>query len=74
LKFTYDDNKKWEKQEYINLNNNLIESFSIFKYSDDHLLIEEISYAMGEQYELSPLAMGRTGSDYMSKKYQYEFY
>lgn len=74
IKISYDDKKRRIKDETINLSKNLIEALKLYKYDENDFLTEQISYEMGQQYELAPGAFGRTNSNYMSTKYQYEIY
>jgi len=74
IKITYDDKNRKIKDETMNLSNNLVEALKVYEYDENDFLIEEISYEMGQQYELGPGVLGRTNSNYMSTKHQYQFY
>jgi len=73
LKMTYDEQNRRIKEETINLNINLVETMKIFKYDEESLLIEEISYDMGRQFTIEKGAKGISDSNYLSTKYKYEF-
>ncbi|MCD6367317.1 MAG: hypothetical protein J7L46_07250 [Bacteroidales bacterium] len=74
IKTTFDDKKRRVKDETIDLSNNVIADLKEYKYDENNFLIEEISYKMGQQYELEPGIFGRGRSNYISTKFTYEFY
>ena len=74
IKTTYDDKKRRIKDETIDLSNNVIADLKEYKYNENNLMIEEISYKMGQQYELEPGVFGKKRSNYISTKFIYEFY
>lgn len=74
IKISYDDKKRRRRDETINLSNNLAEASKIYKYDENDLLTEEISYEMGQQYQLEPGVLGRSGSFNIRIKFHYEFY
>ncbi|RKX17146.1 MAG: hypothetical protein DRP35_11430 [Candidatus Zixiibacteriota bacterium] len=74
IKTTFDDKKRRVKDETIDLSNNVIADLKEYKYDENNFMIEEISYKMGQQYELEPGVFGRGRSNYISTKFTYEFY
>jgi hypothetical protein len=73
-KTTYDDQNRIVIEETINRSNKLVEGFTEYKYGDHGLLIEERTFEMGDAYQLEPMVFGRTKSNFVQTRYEYEFY
>ena len=74
IKTTFDDKKRRIKDETIDLSNNVIADLKEYKYDENNLLIEEISYKMGQPNELEQGVFGKKRSNYISTKFTYEFH
>ena len=70
----YDDQNRIISEETVSRANNLVESFTEYKYGNHGLVVEERSFQMGGSYELEPMVFGRTKSNLLLTRYEYEFY
>jgi hypothetical protein len=70
----YDENGRIISEETVNRGNNAVENFTEFRYNPDGLKTEERTFSMGQQYDVLPGASGRSGSDLLVTRYEYEFF
>jgi hypothetical protein len=71
---TFDEEGKPVRQEIVNNASGFVENFTDYTYDDNGMLIEQRSFAIGEQYELEPGVQARTQSAFVVTGYEYEFF
>ena len=70
--YEYDDNGR--DSRHLTYKDDELESIKIFRYNEDGLLTEEISVQSGERYTIVPHLLSEENTNFLSKKYIYEFY
>jgi hypothetical protein len=71
---TFDEHGKPLREEIVNNANGLVENFTEYTYGEHGLLIQQRSFAIGEQYDLEPGVQARTQSAFVVTGYEYEFF
>jgi len=74
LKLEYDDDGRIIKEETAKIPNGMVISSKRYHYDKNNNLKGEISFDLGEQYDLQPGVSIRTGLNYVNKRFHYEFY
>lgn len=72
--YTYDKEGRTVREETQGVHDELRHALKVFVYDREGLLMEEISYEMGQQFEMEPMVMGRLPSHYLSTRFEYEFF
>lgn len=70
--FEYDDSGR--DSRHLTYKNDDLESIKLFRYNEDGLLAEEISVQSGERYTIVPHLLSEENTNFLSRKYSYEFY
>ena len=73
-KTNYDKKGRVLNEETKNRVNNMVENFTEYRYNEYDKVVEERTFSMGQQYELQPGIYGRTGSDLLVTRYEYEYF
>lgn len=73
-KSTYDEKGRVLNEETTNRANNMVENFTEYRYNEYDLVVEERVFNIGEQYELQPGIYGRSGSDLLVTRFEYEYF
>lgn len=70
----YDEEGRLIYEETRNRNNDMVESFTEYKFGKDGLLAETRSFQMGEQYQLQPGVYARGQLTFIINRNDYEFF
>jgi len=70
----YDEKGNDTKQETINLLTGLTEVLKNYHYDENGMLVEEVSFSVGQEYHTKPGVLAKSLSSYLSTIYQYKFY
>lgn len=70
----YDEEGKLIYEETRNRNNNMVESFTEYKFGENGLLAETRSFEMGAQYQLEPGVYARGKLTFIINRHDYEFF
>ena len=70
----YDEKGRLVYEETRNRGNNLVESFTDYKFDKDGILLESRSFTLGEQYQLEPGVYARGKLTFIVIRHEYEFF
>ena len=74
LQSKYDEDGRLIYEETRNRGNNIVESFSEYKYNGDGLLIESRDFKLGQQYQLQPNVYTRGKLTFVVTRHELDFF
>lgn len=70
----YDEQGRLIYEETLNRQNEMVESFTEYKFGEDGLLFETRSFEMGEQYQMEPGVYARGRLTFIVTGHEYDFF